>query len=462
MARPDFLQSVVDQMVASARPDAAPASSSPSVLPLRNAPRRLTGKQISVSSVTVTLSVPGGQTLIDFPLGTVLTTSQIPVTLTLGEGTYDMKFEPSLLIQVDPSRLQSQAASLLLKLAADVVEATFGLNEIRYTSASRSATCNIVPWTSPDPDTAAKLRASVKTAIEQQVSDYLQFTHLGDPIYSFIDDPDIPATLVTALNDMLAEKDRRSEPSVWVPAAIKDTLVEKLLKPTPHVDPSGMFITSVSANLRINSQVAASGRVGRLLLQPGNIAVSASLHANLGMLLQQGAGARLLSNVSLLGFSGLSLEGFVQVLANGIVAATFSGLRVATDGSVTISGVQVSREAQQAASVAGVNLFEAERTVNSIVGAIMAMLQVAAQFGDAGSLNAVASQNPAILANRAIRGLAANNQSVVLEPLATDFAKASIERELTDSVSDMLQDSFEGPFGVQLRELFGGVLSLSK
>jgi hypothetical protein len=133
-------------MVASARPDAAaaPASSSPSVLPLRNAPRRLTGKQISVSSVTVTLSVPGGQTLIDFPLGTVLTTSQIPVTLTLGEGTYDLKFEPPLLIQVDPSKLQSQAASLLLKLAADVVEATFGLKEIRYTSASRSATCDIV------------------------------------------------------------------------------------------------------------------------------------------------------------------------------------------------------------------------------------------------------------------------------------------------------------------------------
>src|SRR5437870_4950694 len=109
MPRPDFLQSIVDQMVASARPDAtaAPTASTRNILPLRNAPRRLTGKQIAISSVAITLTLPGGQTLIDFPLGSVLTISQTAATLTLSESVFDLKFDQYLLIRVDPSRLQN-------------------------------------------------------------------------------------------------------------------------------------------------------------------------------------------------------------------------------------------------------------------------------------------------------------------------------------------------------------------
>src|SRR5262245_14699123 len=109
MPRPPFLQSVVDQMVASPGQgiSAATAASSPSVFPLRNAPRRFTSKQIAVSSISAVLTVPSEQTLIDFPLGAVLTTSQVKVTLTLDESAYDLKFDAPVLIKVDPSKLRS-------------------------------------------------------------------------------------------------------------------------------------------------------------------------------------------------------------------------------------------------------------------------------------------------------------------------------------------------------------------
>ncbi|GEM_PF-2810589 len=466
---PDAVTRPVAQMVTGARPSSPAASA----FPLRTlVPRVAPEFQLLLNRLSVDVTMPAGQILATFTLGTVESLPGNTVTAVIDGIRLSLSFSQGLLVTIDPDRVLSDVLVWILKSVGGLVRATYQLHEITYIFPSGTASCGVSVFQAEDMPAASRLVGSIRDGIEQAVAERISATKLGDSRYSLFLDPDPPATIADVFAQITGDSNRAG--STFVLGQIEEALKEELLTPATHVRLQNMTLLSASAGFVLGAEISRPNKARTRMLRlvaSSSLTVTAHVAANLAMLVNQAsalapevsAGRTSLLNAArstapLLNLRRLSLEGtFDVILTKEGHLASFSKVSVTPDGTVDVSQIILTPTMEGIVTkAAGVDVIAADRSLSSLLAVAVTFLQLANVVRDPQALAEVARQQPELVVEPLLSAAVRGHQSQMVEPLLQKRVESQIEAALTDEVRELLTEYVEKPLRITLEQLLQG------